>query len=211
MKKILIVFVILLISLGTFAKYDFRKTSWGMSRDEVLLSEDMLPTEDNSLSLSYHGIVEGELKNYLDHVLTYEDINYRFQQGLLVSAEHYIKPLLSSEPDYDHQKLYQKVSSYLESQYGPGVYKEIWLDGAKEKKTNLIFSGKLIPITAWLTDRTGIILSQSVEAPYGIKHIYTIIFYSELSEEDKKVIANYPNKEAALEAFFNQLLMTSLD
>jgi len=132
---------------------------------------------------------------------------------IFITRQPALQPsFLSSEPDYDHQKLYQKVSSYLESQYGPGVYKEIWLDGPKEgKKTNLIYLGKLIPITAWLTDRTGVILSQSVEATNGIKHISTIIIYSELSEEDKKNIANYPNKEAALEAFFNQLLTTSLD
>lgn len=167
--------------------YDFRRVSWGMSRAEVILSEDKLPLHDDfneqEGALLYGRWTEGEpildhlADNGIDFVLM--EIIYRFYpRNRLSGAEMHLVHALPTHTDFDYTTFYQEVSSWLEGQYGKGQYQEIWEDGPKEgNHIAYIYLGELTRVTIWRTDRTGIVLIQKLVEAYGNKQIETHVIY----------------------------------
>lgn len=123
MKKnvsiLLIILLILVIStlvlFAEEAKYDFRKTNWGMSKEQVKATEDKKPDFEDNTMLSYEVTISE--KDFDCAYLFLEDKLYG--SGYLFSGEHTNKNLYIDD--------YEELKEILTKEYGkPKIDKVTW-------------------------------------------------------------------------------------
>lgn len=201
MKRALAFSILLIFSLVAFAEYDFRNTFWGMTKEEVILSEDLLPVKDKEDILGYRYTLSGEMAEKLTDKYVVEEICYSFFDNMLVSVEQEIVPALGTLPDYDHEALYNELVLYFTEKYGEGNLIEWWASGAPKagKRNNLLYLGELEVITIWQTEKTAILFGQARAKTLLGTQIKTSVFYiaktpdtqhivNEILEEAKKYL-----------------------
>ena len=130
-------------------EFNFRKTTWGMSRDRVRTSESGTPTGDNPEVITYKGEYGG-----IPSV-----IGYLFEGEKLVRAG-YLMQNTYEDPD-SYVSDYEKVKGYLIKEYGaPAEDNIVWDEGEelqyKDKPGAAVCGGKLVYSASWVKDGTGI-------------------------------------------------------
>src|SRR5690625_2465382 len=183
-------FLLVVCSFPTLADdtppYDFRNTIWGMSRSEVILSEDQLPIYDQFRGgegvLRYGRWTDGE--PLLDHLSAngirnvIMEVEYNFDEDLLVAAEVQLQYVLIRQDPEAYAEFFTQISVWLESQYGEGEYVELWKGEPQEgNQITYIYLGELTRMTIWTTDRTAILLTQEPDEQHGATYIRTGIVY----------------------------------
>lgn len=165
MKKyitITIIFVLLSIYMMAQDKYDFRKTKWGMTKQEVMKSEDGAVESNGDL------IIFDSISN-IPVIVIYQFSNNKLASAGYVFQGKHINNDLFLE-DFD------KINGILIEKYGkPNKDLKIWSSESKIRNDNLGFSvsvGALSFRTAWFLPRTGIVHSLSGDNG-NINHIVT--------------------------------------
>ena len=157
-KILVVAFVMLLLgTTGVFAEgqHDFRKTDWGMTKDEVIKAEG-----DNYS-------VDGDNIYYLGTVDNKECfIIYMFKDGLLNSAVYAFIHLRSNQNDYIDD--YNVLKALLNKKYGEPNFDNInWKDSSYEDNQDkygmAVGKGHLEYKCSWNNDRTLIILGLTGE------------------------------------------------
>lgn len=121
MKKIiigLIIVSILVIFFNTVLaqQYDFRKTNWGMSREEAKITEDGEPTSDNMAFLSYKEVIDRKDCTYTYYF--FEDELYK--GGYFFSGERNRDSCIND---------YKELKEILTKEYGkPKADNIVWKD-----------------------------------------------------------------------------------
>ena len=104
-----------LILFAKEAKYDFRKTNWGMSKEQVKTTEDKKPVFEDNTMLSYEVTISE--KDFECAYLFLEDKLYG--SGYLFSGEHTNKNLYIDD--------YEELKEILTKEYGkPKIDKVTW-------------------------------------------------------------------------------------
>ena len=104
-----------LILFAKEAKYDFRKTNWGMSKEQVKTTEDKKPDFEDNTMLSYEVTISE--KDFECAYLFLEDKLYG--SGYLFSGEHTNKNLYIDD--------YEELKEILTKEYGkPKIDKVTW-------------------------------------------------------------------------------------
>ena len=184
-KQGIIFVLVLFFPVHINAQYDFRKTNWGMTKEQVLTSEtaELMP-QDEDRAISYKGSV-----NDLDC-----RIMYVFAYDTLVKARYNIYEEHSDKNEYitDYEKLKEK----LNSKYGePTKDRTTWLNSIykdNSKDWGLAVSiGQLVYFCEWDTESTQVWLmlqGDNHEIQFTIE--YTSIKYSYLDkrlEEERQM------------------------
>lgn len=147
-----LILAVLLISVLSFAqeKYDFRKTRWGMSKEEVKLSEGRKPDYDNGETIAYAG---EKIANLRVNVY-YSFVNDKLYRGGYGLAEKYI---------FKNKYIddYKKLKELLVKKYGqPLIDRQIWHDDLYKDdpiEWGLAISiGHLEYLAGWERDNTNI-------------------------------------------------------
>ncbi len=159
MKKFLFVLMAAVLGLATVScrcgkdfslddgGYSFRKTTWGMSLEEVKASEDSAPTEEKPGVITYRGEFEGK------PVI----IGYVFDGDKLVKAGYFMQAAYEDPNSYISD--YDKVKDFLIGLYGSPAQDEVlWAAGEEtddpDKFGEAACGGKLRYSTMWVDDRT---------------------------------------------------------
>lgn len=164
--------------------FNFRKTTWGMSREQVKASENSAPTGDKPEVVTYRGEVEGI------PVI----VGYLFDGDKLVRAGYLMQG--SYEDPNSYISDYDKVKDFLINEYGtPAQDEVIWAEGEEEddpgKFGESVCSGKLRYSTVWMDSAT--VIRESLDGENGSCN-HGVMFESvELSISKKQ-----GNSEAAL-------------
>lgn len=176
---------------GKGTSYDFRNTTWGMSRLDVILAEDRLPNWDDSsggnrqIGFRFTSFDDDPLIDYLrEHGIEWivMDIRYELTDDRLVYSEVGAYPPLINDANFDYELLYELVSAWVDQQHGNGHYVEHWRNGPKEgDKVLYIYLDELKRETSWLTDRSIIRLEQAAHVHLGTEIIRTRITYMDRS------------------------------
>ena len=162
-------------------KFDFRKTTWGMSKEQVKLSEDIKPVAEEKDLLMY----ETEVL----HMKCY--IAYKFVGNILATVIYKFIDRHSNENDYISD--YSNVKVALNKKYGTPEFDDInWKnDLFADEPSRYGFAvslGHLVYQSKWETDSTDIILSLDGEN-YEIDHAalyYSKIFYPKMKEKNER-------------------------
>lgn len=112
----LIVMTTLLFLFTTFIysdQYDFRKTNWGMSKEQVEATEDKESYAENDIMVAYR--VEIDAKDFLCIYQFLED--KLFFSGYVFEGEH------TNENDYIHD--YKEIKEILIKKYGESDKKKL--------------------------------------------------------------------------------------
>ena len=133
----------------SYANYDFRKTKWGMSRDEVKSTEDATFDLESENFLFYEGHVA-----YMNC-----RISYRFLNNMLVSAAYHFTEEHSNKNDYLYD--YFKLKDILKKKYEDPAIDDIdWRNrlyvDSEEDYGFAISLGHLQLFAAWDTPSTDI-------------------------------------------------------
>ena len=193
MKKRAFIFLLILINLailfcgqgcGKSNEYDFRKTKWGMSKEEVKKTEELKPIIDLGGMLVYQTtLIEKPF-----------DLLYRFEKNKLVIAGYEIQ---AEANKYDYLSIHESLVKLLQKKYGEPTKNEfIWKEGENSNYNSVqlnvaVGSGKLSKLAEWETDTSKIIIncigmrSQiSLAIVYTPKHITTNIKKVKKDEKD---------------------------
>lgn len=165
---------------------DFKNARWGMSKTEVILSEQDLPAgeEDNILYYRPDFFTDSFLLELQDAGLSvFEDARYYFDGGVLVGGERTFHPVIMNDPKFDYDALFGYLVDILNSQYGHGELEEIWATGSREGEVNqLVYAGELIRTAKWSTETTQITLTQQRGNHYGTIVIKTTLNFKQLEK-----------------------------
>ena len=102
-------------------EFSFRKTTWGMSREQVKASEDTTPTGDNPEVITYRGEVEG-----IPAI-----VGYLFDGDKLTRAGYLMQG--SYEDPNSYISDYNKVKDFLINEHGtPAQDEVVWAEGEEE-------------------------------------------------------------------------------
>jgi len=135
-------------------KYEFRKTNWGMSKEEVKATEDKKPFSENDTSLYYKN-VEIIGRNFF--------CNYEFMQDKLYSSNYSIGTTLgevhTNKNDYIDD--YENFKELLTKKYGKPkkdavVWKNDLFKSDKQDWGTAISIGHLVYAATWETPTTEI-------------------------------------------------------
>jgi hypothetical protein len=161
MKKTIIFIIVGLLFLSLYicsdGKYDFRKTRWGMTKQEVINSERGLRDYNNQLT-------KEDIINGLSVFVFYEfDNNILVGGHYIFNVEHTISNLYISD--------YNNINSALDSKYGAQFkYEETWnsdLFKNKPNKRGLALSiGAVSYYTSWKTNRSYIVHQMTGDDDY---------------------------------------------
>jgi hypothetical protein len=157
----------------------FRKTTWGMSREQVKASEDSAPTGEKPDVITYRGEVEGI------PVI----VGYLFDGDKLIKAGYLMQG--SYEDPNSYVSDYNKVKDFLINEHGTPAQDEVlWGEGEEvedpDKFGESVCGGKLRYSTFWADGVT--VIRQSLDGEDG-KCKHGVMFESvELSI--KKTIEN---------------------
>ncbi len=160
-------------------EFSFRKTTWGMSREQVKASEDSAPTGDKPDVITYRGEVEGI------PVI----VGYLFDGDKLIKAGYLMQG--SYEDPNSYVSDYNKVKDFLINEHGtPAQDEVVWGEGEEvddpDKFGESVCGGKLRYSTFWADGVT--VIRQSLDGEDG-KCKHGVMFESvELSI--KKTIEN---------------------
>jgi len=170
MRKVilLLALAIFLVPALSFAqdKHIFRKTRWGMSKEEVKQSEGRKPDYEEEMVLGYSEKIAG-----MDVVLFYYFSDGKLYQAAYVDVEKY-----TFENKYiDDYKTFKKL---LTEKYGdPILDKQTWYsDLYKDDPSKWGFAismGQMEYITSWRAGRTTITL-ELIGENYKIHFIYYV-------------------------------------
>jgi len=168
-------------------KYDFRQTTWGMSKEQVKATEDKKPGFEDDTALGYDVMISG--KDFLCNYFFVEDKLYRSIYSL--SGKHTNKNLYIDD--------YEELKEILTKKYDkPKIDKIDWKnDLYKDDKSDwgmAISIGHLVYIATWETPTTIISL-----ALYGDN--YKIRLGIGYESKKLKEWANKINVEKAKEDF----------
>ena len=142
-------FVFSLIGFGE-EEYTFRKTRWGMSKEEVKQSEGREPTYEEEDGMAYTGEKIADLEVCLF---------YYFLEDKLYRAAYQVTEKHAFENKYIED--YKKLKELLMKKYGePFVDREIWENDLykddPERWGFAISIGHLKYVAGWATDSTEI-------------------------------------------------------
>lgn len=148
---ILVIFILILSAKEV--KYDFRKTNWGMSKEQVKATEDKKPDYEANVQLSYDEVtISGKSgKDFSCNYYFLEDKLYCSVYGF--SGKHINKNLYIDD--------YEELKETLTKKYGkPKIDKVIWKkDLFKDDKSywgTAISGGDLSCLARWETPDTEI-------------------------------------------------------
>lgn len=181
---------LLLLGLVSFRmssadKTDFRRATWGMSRTEVILSEDELPFWDSFDSngdgvlrfgrwTDGHPLVEHLISLGMGPVAL--EVSYYFFDGRLVLGELHPIPVTPWSGDFTYGGFYDAVTSWLTRQYGPGQNLDIWRNGPQDGELDaLVYIGELTRVTGWTLERSSLLLIQAIDE--RTQRIQTVISF----------------------------------
>jgi hypothetical protein len=181
MKQIVIFFIGILFAPQVNSQYDFRKTKWGMTKEQVLASETSeLSPQENGNSLSYKGTVN-DLDCYIVYVFAFDT---------LVRAQYNIIEEHTKSNQYITD--YEKLKEILKGKYGqPEKDRITWLDNMYKDNPNdwglAVSIGQLAYFSEWLTESTDIWLMLQGDN-YKLKFVieYTSLKYAYLNEKVEK-------------------------
>jgi hypothetical protein len=147
-------------------KLDFRKTNWGMSKDQVKNSEAYGLLQEESNILAYNGNLAG-----YDCI-----IGYIFTNNILVRAKYIIMESATNTNNYDSD--YNTFKSFLTKKYGQPLKDEkTWNnDLYKDNYSNwghAILIGHVTYFSYWETENSLIALSflvQNNDVSIGIEY-----------------------------------------
>lgn len=128
--------------------FDFRRTRWGMSREEVKSSEKSGPADERPEVITYWDVYHGM------HTL----IGYVFEDGKLVSGGYVIMERREDPGDYIRD--YEGVKKSLAEEYGKPVVDRVdWKEGEKPEEdparlAEAVCLGGLRYLSMWQTDTT---------------------------------------------------------
>ncbi|MEF8799137.1 MAG: thermonuclease family protein [Candidatus Bipolaricaulota bacterium] len=158
---------------------NFRNTSWGMSREEVINREGE-PSDRTEKTIVYKETVAG-----IDATL-----GYQFVEGKLASSGYVFQSTYINLNN--HIDDYKKINKLLIDKYGePVLNEEVWKNdlfrGSSEDYGSAISMGHLIYRTKWKMEETEVWHILSGEA-YEITHAirYQGLEFKEMQEEEKK-------------------------
>ena len=186
MKKGIVVCImlsfVLMWSASTFSnEYDFRRTNWGMSREEVAKVEDALELQNGSL-LSPYGQYETKVAG-LDCY-----INYYYTGDKLTRAEYEFS--YEATLEYICTNNYEHLKGRLVQKYGKAVEdKDIWIDDLYQDDANnwgkAVTQNQLLRYAQWETPNTRItiILAGDEYGDIALKIKYRSQQIRELEEE----------------------------
>lgn len=188
MRKTILIFTsLILMTSGLAYGQDFRKTTWGMTKDQVKKTETSEILKETDEVLAYRA----ELAGYESFVI------YIFAGDKLTRAKYSIIEQHSNKNDYISD--YNSIKELLEKKYGtPKEDEKVWKnDLYKDDYSQWGFAvslGHLMYYSSWETDRTSVFFLLNGEN-YEIE---TVIEYTskELSavEDDmrvKKALSNF--------------------
>jgi len=152
MKTFLIsLFVLLTASALTADEYDFRKTRWGMSKEEVKLTEDNEPAYEESDFFGY----ENEIAGMDCYVI------YVFTSDKLVRTKYSFIHEHANRTDYIQD--YQELKEILTKKYGQPVRDDqVWKNDLYRDNSSewgmAVAVGHLVYQVRWATESTEIII-----------------------------------------------------
>jgi len=155
-------------------KFDFRKTKWGMSKEQVKLTENSKLNIDGDDALGYEGTINGKDCVYVYHFLE----NKLYYSGYGFTLGHTNLNLYLDD--------YEEVKQWLIQKYGkaktdiPGLWKVYTYKGDKSQWGVAISLGHLSYKATWETSTTKINLSLSGS---NNKISLLLLFYSKELEE----------------------------
>jgi hypothetical protein len=155
----ILIFIFLFFSivvLSNDVKYDFRRTNWGMSKEQVRATEDKNPSGESDTVLAYDVKIDAK-----DFICLYQFLeNKLFFSGYNCKEEHINYNLYIDD--------YEDLKEILIKKYGkPTKDKKMWddlseweLEAYKQNLGNSISAGFLIYFASWetLTTRIELIL-----------------------------------------------------
>lgn len=135
--------------------YDFRKTRWGMSIEEVKRSENSKPADGTKVGRFY-------FLHYVDTVAGLEaELNYTFEENLLTDAKYIFNDNLSKE--IEPTEYFNRIKDSINKEYGePIQYSEVWTKDQYKDKPELhnkaLYAGDVSYAAFWQTPDTVISL-----------------------------------------------------
>ena len=124
-------------------QFNFRKTTWGMSRDQVKASEDTKPTGEKQEVITFRDALAG-----IPAI-----VGYIFDGGKLIRAGYLMRGTHDNPDQY--VKDYDKVKTLMIKRYGaPAQDEMLWKEGVKQSQDPGQFgkdacNGDLTYITIW--------------------------------------------------------------
>ncbi|NVO12271.1 MAG: hypothetical protein HXX16_20100 [Bacteroidales bacterium] len=163
-----LILLIFILSVQSYSQeqFDFRKTSWGMSKELVKKSETSKYLNGDESILVYESAITG-----------YEClIAYIFTNNILVRTKYIIKESYSNQKNYDSD--YNKFKKFLTEKYGqPTSDEEDWKDDTFKNEYSYwgyaISQGHVKYLTMWETNTTDIteaFILQEDEVSIGIQY-----------------------------------------
>ncbi len=140
--------------------FDFRKTTWGMTKQEVKASESKGFQGIRKIDANYTSILADEVIIYIQKVAEMDvQTSYFFLNDSLVGSEYSFRKEYESKKAYVNA--YDKLRGILSRKYGPPVSEnKSWKDERFEKLTELPSDpGTLSYESIWETDKSEIALS----------------------------------------------------
>jgi hypothetical protein len=183
-KIIAFLFIILTLCFVVFADgNDFRNTTWGMNKSEVLQSEEGQPFKG---SISYK--ILGDGLAFKVKVLNYNTIlQYDFNDDKLVTASYVfidslkLAQMLGNDPFKYYTDQYQEIKKALAEKYGEPIESEIWANetykNAPESISDHIIKEHLILSAIWENDHTIIVLRCMEPLKSTKTHRNRIVYY----------------------------------
>lgn len=149
MKRITIFVLLLLFTLHANSQYDFRKTYWGMTKEQVKKTENNEVLEEQERLLLYFGTV-ADMDCF---------IIYFFAYDTLVRAKYIFKETHSRRNQYITD--FENVNEILEKKYGePDMEVQLWSNDLYKNDIDLkglaVSLAHLDYIYKWNTERTEI-------------------------------------------------------
>lgn len=199
MKRFLIITAFLLTNAGVCtADYDFRKTNWGMTMEQVIASEKTKPTQQNENEIRYETKILGREMVF----------HFTFENKKLISG---IYSLNKKYDDYnEYIKIYNDFKEILEEKYGkPADHFLIHEDDENGKyvyPAEALKKGLYSSKTDWMTDTTKIqiILTKNKdnnEILFFILYDKNTSLFEKKKQEAEDARKQNLEKQKALESF----------
>ncbi len=169
----------------TEIEYDFRKTRWGMTSEEVKASEYEAKKGEGNTYLKYEDTIA-----YMGMV----NIRYEFLNGKLFQGNY--KPYSRYAHDSQYAKVYKLIRAKLVKKYGEPVHENIPenFESGGSILTDDVKEGLLVLYSEWETETTIIQLSLRATAPtfgFNFSLKYSEKGYGQVEREKRKQKEKY--------------------
>jgi len=172
-------------------KYDFRKTNWGMSKEQVKATEDKKPDIESEGMLAYEGTISG--KNFV-YIYFFSEDKLHTTSGSISTGEHTNKNLYIGD--------YEELKETLTKKYGkPTLDKVTWKNDLYKNDEQdwgtAISIGHLVYVASWETSTTKIDLHLKGDDNYRINLIlvYKSKELEEWARQTKEPLKEIPKTE----------------